>query len=188
MSGVHDRPDTTLRVADLRKNRETAFELVPDADGRAAVAGALGLDAVKKLRFAGRLVPEGARDWRLEASLGATVVQPCVVTLEPVTTRIDTPVTRLFVADPGLPDPEPGSETEMPEDDSREPLGAVIDLARVMEESLALAVPDYPRAEGVELAEAQFAAPGVAPMTDDDARPFAALKGLRDRLDADKDG
>jgi hypothetical protein len=44
---------------------------------------------VRKLRFIGTLEPEGAQDWRLTADLGATVVQPCVVTLAPVTTRLE---------------------------------------------------------------------------------------------------
>ena len=49
--------------------------------------------------------------------------------------------------------------------------------------ALALALPLYPRAEGADLAQAQFAGPGVTPMTDEDARPFAGLKDLRDKLD-----
>jgi uncharacterized metal-binding protein YceD (DUF177 family) len=175
-------------VADLPKNRETAFDLSPDAEARRAVAEALGLDAVKKLRLTGTLAPLGRTDWRLEARLGATVVQPCVVTLQPVTTRIDADVERTYLADAaGLDAAEAGDEAEMPEDVTLEPLPPVIDLARVMEEALALEVPDYPRAPGAELEGAQVTAPGAAPMTDEDARPFAALKGLRDKL-SDGDG
>ncbi len=80
------------------------------------------------------------RDWRLEAKLGATVVQPCVVTAEPVTTRIDDPVTRRYLAQ--MPEPQ-GDEVEMPEDDSAEPLPDVLDLSAVMAEALALALPLY---------------------------------------------
>ena len=156
--------------------------LQPDAAARAALAEVLGVDAIRKLRFEGRLTPEGRRDWRLEARLGATVVQPCSVTLAPVTTRIDEEVLRRYVAD--LPEPPPG-ETEMPEDDCVDALPATLDLGAVMAEALALALPDFPRAEGVELGPAVFAAPGIAPLTDQAARPLAGLADLRDRLKKD---
>lgn len=173
---------TALRVADLPQNAPTSFELTPDAEQRDALARDLGLLALRKLRFAGRITAQGKRDWLLEAQLGATVVQPCVVTLEPVTTRIDAEVRRLFVA--GLAEPE-ASEVEMTEDDTVEPLGAEIDPAAVMAEALALALPLYPRKPDADLGEAVFAEPGVEPMRDEDTKPFAGLAGLRDALKKD---
>jgi uncharacterized metal-binding protein YceD (DUF177 family) len=183
------REDATFALARLPRSTDRAFELVPDAAARERLAAELGLLGLRKLRLTGRLVPEGKRDWRLEASLGATVVQPCVVTAEPVTTRLDEPVARRYLA--VMPEPE-GEEVEMPEDDSAEPLPAALDLFAVLAEALALALPQYPRAAGAELGEAVFAAPGVAPMTDEEARPLAGLAALRDRLkgaeEADGDG
>lgn len=173
-------PDPTrLRVADLPQNAETGFDLRPDADALQVLAADLGLIGLRKLRFAGRLRGHGRRDWALSGRLGATVVQPCVVTLEPVTTRIDTDVTRLYVAGVDAP---AESEVEMPEDDSVEPLGPFIDLAAVMAEALTLALPLYPRKKDAALAEAVFAGPSQTPMRDADARPFAGLAGLRDKL------
>jgi len=172
-----------LRLSDLGQRRETNFDLVPGAATRAELAGDLGLSAVKKLRFQGVLTPQGRQDWVLSARLGATVVQPCVVTLAPVSTRIDTAITRRYLADMALPDT--GGEVEMPDDDTAEPLPAALDLGNVMAEALALEVPDFPRAPGVELGEAVFTAPGSAPLRDQDARPFAGLAALRNTL---KDG
>ncbi len=168
-----------FRVAELPQNAPTEFDLRPDADTLRRLAGELGLSGLRKLRFAGRIAAHGARDWRLEAHLGATVIQPCVVTLDPVTTRIETDVTRLFLADMPRSD---APEAEIPEDDTIEPLGTVIDPAAVMAEALALALPLYPRKAGAELGEAVFAEPGKTPMRDEDTRPFAALASLRDRL------
>lgn len=174
-------PDTTLfRLADLGTGAPTPFDLRPDAERMRALADTLGLDGLRKLRLAGKLTPEGRRDWRLEATLGATVVQPCVITLAPVTTRIDAPVTRTYTA--AFAAPEAG-ETEMPEDDSAEPLPEAIDLMALLEEALALNLPLYPKAEGAELETANFAEPGITPMQDEDARPFAGLAGLRAQLD-----
>ena len=144
---------------------------------------------LRKVSLRGTLLPEGKRDWRLEAVLGATVTQPCVVTLAPVTTRIDEPLERIWRAELEIPT---GDEVEMPEDVSEEQLGREIDLGQVLSEALALALPAWPRAEGAELGEAVYTAPDATPMRDEDARPFAGLAGLRDALkkgesDADSD-
>jgi uncharacterized metal-binding protein YceD (DUF177 family) len=178
--------DDILPLARLPRGAEREFDLRPGPEARAALADEMGLLGLKKLRLAGRLIPEGRRDWRLEAVLGATVVQPCVVTTEPVTTRIDEPVLRRYLAD--MPAPAPGEEVEMPEDDSAEPLPASLDLSAVMAEALALALPLYPRAAGSELGAAAFAPPGAAPLTDDDVKPLAGLGALRDRLGGGEDG
>lgn len=168
-----------LLLARLSRGAQTSFTLTPEAPERAALAAELGLQALRKLRFAGRLIPEGRRDWRLEAELGATVVQACVVTADPVTTRIDEKVLRRYLAD--MPEPE-ADEVEIPEDDSAEPLPVTLDLADVMAEALALALPIYPRAPGAALGEARFAAPGTEPLTDETARPLSGLSALRDKL------
>ncbi len=168
-----------LSVARLPARAEVPFDIRPDPGQVTALAGLLGLSALRKLRFDGRLAPRADGGWELSAQLGATVVQPCGVTLVPVTTRIDEPVVRRYLRD--FPTPTEG-ETELPEDVDAEPLPAVIDPAAVMVEALALAVPAFPRAPGAEPGEMVFAAPGVAPMTDADAHPMAALAALRDKL------
>lgn len=160
------------------------FALKPDDKSRDQIAQRLDLLGLKKLSFSGSVSPDGMRDLVLEGALGATVIQPCVVTAEPVTTRIDTPVTRRFSPDFVVPE---GDEVEMPEDDSVEVLPEAIDLSSIMEEALALALPDWPRAEGAEPVDITVTEPGVAPMTDDDAKPFAALKALRDKLASGED-
>ena len=170
-----------LRLADLTTRAE--FELVPDTKERQALAEALGLIALKKLRFAGVLSPDGERDWRLDGVLGATTTQSCVATLAPVTTRIDEPVIRRYMAAPSL-SPE-GEEMEMPEDDTVELIPAEVDLSRVMAEALALALPAWPRASDADPVELRFAAPGIAPMSDDDVKPFSSLKTLKDRMGED---
>ncbi|RYG92306.1 DUF177 domain-containing protein [Loktanella sp. IMCC34160] len=169
-------PTHPVRLADLDGRRDRTFDLMPTPAERAAVAAALDIPKVRKLRLTGRLLPVGRKDWRLEAELGATVVQDCVVTLEPVTTRIDEAVTRSYLSE--VPDLGTG-EVEMPEDDEADPLPAVLDLAEVMIEALALALPPFPRAEGASLED---------PDDDDDdtadvRRPFSGLKDLLDPKD-----
>lgn len=172
-------PLSSYRVADLPQNSPTPFDLTPDAPARATLADQLDIQAIRKLRFQGEIRAQGKRDWRLDGTLGATVVQTCVVTLEPVSTRIDVPVSRVYVT--GLETPE-GDEVEMPEDDTIEPLGDVIDPQAVMAEALSLALPLYPRKETATLETTVFTEPGATAMTDEAAKPFAGLADLRDAM------
>lgn len=175
--------NTSLRVADLPQNAPTPFDLRPDTKGLDAIKAELGLLGLRKLSFVGDVRAQGKRDWVLTGKLGATVIQPCVVTLEPVTTRIDVPVSRVYLADWEDPD-EP--EFEIPEDDETEPLGPEIYPASVMVEALSLALPQYPRKDGAELEQADYTEPGKQAMTDEDAKPFAGLANLRDALKKDE--
>ncbi|MGY6533994.1 MAG: YceD family protein [Pararhodobacter sp.] len=194
-----------LRVSALSTRRANHFHLRPDAPAREGIAADLDLLALRKLDFRGMIEAAGRDDWRLEGQLGATVVQACVISAEPVTTRLDLPVTRLFSAEPAAAS---GAETEMPEDDRIDPLGTEIDPGAVMIEALALALPDYPRKEGATLGARGALAvlptgavtepatvPGIDPPDatpgdgsigaapgDGRKNPFAALAPLRDVL------
>lgn len=180
MTRLSDLPHHILRLADLATRKPTHFELKPDAIGRAGVATSLGIPGLKKLRFSGQIAPQGQRDWALTAILGATVVQDCVITLAPVTTRIDEEILRIYLAK--LADVEE-TEVEMPDDETVEAAPAMLDIAEVMIEALSLALPPFPRAPDAALPDAQFTAPGVQPLTDEDVRPFAGLKDLRESLE-----
>ncbi|MCV3272334.1 YceD family protein [Roseobacter sinensis] len=171
-----------LRVAELTQNRPTPFALSPDAGTLQALAAELDLLGLRKLTFTGDVSAQGDRDWRLTGQLGATVVQPCGVTLEPVTTRIETPVERHYLAQY---EEITAPEVEMPEDDSTEPLGRWIEPHAVMVEALVLSLPLYPRSAGADLGEQVFAEPGVTPMRDEDTKPFAGLADLKAQMSKD---
>ncbi|MGP3696269.1 YceD family protein [Rhodobacter sp. NSM] len=173
-----------FRVAALSASRPTRFKIVPDAEIQGLVAALLGISGVRGMSFAGEIRPAGRRDFELEGRLEATVVQPCSVTLTPVTTRIEETVSRRYLADYTMPEAD---EVEVPEDDS-EPLPDVIDAGAVAVEALALALPLYPRAPGAELDDTTFAPPGVVPLADADLRPFAGLADLRRRMGGDEPG
>ncbi|WP_068296798.1 DUF177 domain-containing protein [Pararhodobacter sp. CCB-MM2] len=166
--------DTTalpLRLRELSNKVVTRFHLTPTPEARAALAQELSIPKIRKLDFRGTIRAEGKHDWRLDGVLGATVVQDCVVTAEPVTTRIDTPVLRVYVRDWDTPTE---AETEIPDDDTREELGSIIDPGVVMAEALALSLPDYPRADGAELPDS-----AKDQMVDERPNPFAALAALK---------
>ncbi len=181
---MSDQPTHIIRFADLPNRKRSHFTIEPDAAGRRALADTLGLQSIRKIRFDGALIPMGKRDWRIEAKLGATIVQSCIVSLEPVTTRIDEDITRSYVTELDIPD---DTEVEMSEDDTTDPLPAVLDLVDVMAEALVLTMPAYPRTKGAKLATVGVTEPGKDLMTDEDARPFAGLKALRANLQTDDD-
>ena len=174
----------TIPVAGLTRDGPTPVTRALDAQEAAALARFLGIVSVESLAFEGTVAPAGADGWVLGGRLSGAVVQSCVVTLEPVRETIAAEIERRYRP------PEPGDRAETveigPDDlDAPEPLAGDIDLAAVMVEALALALAPYPRLEGVEFRGHVHAGPGVTPLTDEAARPFAALAGLRDRLGRD---
>ena len=160
---------TRFRVAHLNPRQPTAFALAPDGATRAALAGELGISAIPRLRFIGRIRAVDGDAWAVEGRLEARVTQPCVVTLAPVTTDLAEDVARRF--SPHVATPE-GDEVEMP-DDEVEPLGQFIDLAAIMAEELSLALPLYPRAKGAALDSPEDGAEDT-----DTRKPFANLADL----------
>ncbi|WP_417721277.1 YceD family protein [Salipiger sp.] len=183
MADRSGKAGTRYRVAALKSGTPTPFDLRPDAEVCAAIAQDLDLLGLRKLRFAGQIAPEGREGWRIDASLGATVVQACVATLAPVTTRIEEPVARSFLPEERLNEPGDGTEIETPEDDV-EALPDVIDLREILTEALSLALPPYPRSPDAPEPEAP---PPAADEAGERPNPFAALAGLRDKLAGDDD-
>jgi uncharacterized metal-binding protein YceD (DUF177 family) len=179
-----DLPTHPIRLADLNNRKRAHFTIEPDSDGRKAIAAALDVLQVKKLKFDGALIPTGRRDWRIEATFGATVSQACVVTLDPVTTRVDEDIKRTYLSEW---DTSEGEEVEIESEDTDDPLPDTLDLIEVIIEALALSLPAYPRKDGVEATVVGVTEPGKAVMTDEDARPFAGLAALRAGLENNGD-
>ena len=164
-----------IEVSRLKGTVGQDFAIKPDAQEIANLTALFQASKLSKVHFSGTIRPFGNSEWELNGRLGATIVQPCVVTLAPVTTRIETKVHRLFVREIAT-----AEDVEIAPDDDvdLELLRATIDLGIIATEELALSIPEYPRADGAELAQVYDAT------TDDQVqiRPFDALRSLRDRL------
>jgi uncharacterized metal-binding protein YceD (DUF177 family) len=98
-----------------------------------------------------------------------------------VKTRLDEDITRLFLAE--MPDEALADEQEMPQDDTQEPLGDVIDVAAVMIEALTLALPDYPRSDAASFDGAEITPPDAEPIAPEERKPFAKLAELKKKLE-----
>jgi uncharacterized metal-binding protein YceD (DUF177 family) len=169
-----------MRVADLNQTGGAQFDIRFSPAEQEAAAATLKILGVAKMRFRGGIAPLGKADWELSGEVGATVTQECVLTLATVRTRIDEQVYRIFRKN--MPEFEDGSVVELDMDENEEPLGAEIDLSAIALEAVALALPPYPKAEGAELEKTVFSGADVTPMTDEDAKPFASLAALKDKL------
>ena len=167
-------PTQPLPSSQLLAKRRTGLRFIPDEAQRRAIARALDLIDLPEFRFEVEAEPQG-RDLVLTGRLTARAVQACVVTLAPVPSRIDQEVRRRFLSE--WQDPE-GDEAEIPEDDTIDPLPAVIDLAAVAIEALALALPEYPRAKGAELGTQEFPPPGATGAGSETRKPLADLAAM----------
>jgi uncharacterized metal-binding protein YceD (DUF177 family) len=169
------------RLYDLGDLSQAGTEVVIEAHGDdlASIAQWIGVDAVEFFKAEVELRRLSQSRFALDAHLVADVVQACVVTLEPVRSRLEREVSRrLFLAPSALRKPR-GGEEEWPaapaEDDVAEEISSLrYDLAVPLLEELVLAVDPYPRAPGVV-----FQAGDEVP--DGPESPFAVLKGLKNR-------
>jgi hypothetical protein len=134
-----------------------------DAAERADLARRFGLAAIGRLTADLALASDGD-EVKAAGNLAAAVTQACVVTGEPVEARIEAPFEIRFRPHPA------GGDEEVELGD------AELDVI-FYEGDLLLNLDPYPRAPG---AEAALKAAGVK--TEEEAGPFGALAGLRDRL------
>lgn len=175
--------DSTIPLAKLALGQVHRVTWVPVKSELKALAESLDLLDLRKLRVEVTLSPRGKSDWNMSVRWGATVVQPCVISLLPVSTRLEETDELTYTAHmPEIME----SEAEMPEDDGLEPLLEIIELQEVLREMISLALPAYPRADQATLGAAVFGPPGVAPMTDNDVKPFAGLAALKETLESDE--
>lgn len=169
----------TLAVADLADDE---IRVEAEADERAALARHLGLVALDRLDATVRLVvKEGGGVVRLWGVLRAEVIQSCVVTLQPVRSRIEARFERCY-AEADRPGKATAGDIAPDGEEPPEPLvGGTVDLGEAVAEQLALEIEPFPRSSGATF-------DGYVSGTEDAARatevsgPFAALakiKGLK---------
>lgn len=143
---------------------------------RAQVAALLDVAEVQALEVSLHAV-KFRGGMRVTGRLTASVVQPSVVTLDPVRQEISEPIDRVFL--PGSEKPRGSTaNAEIFVDLEGEDLpdhfeGPEADLSSLIIETLALAIDPYPRAEGESLDALGLTVP------DEEGSPFASLKSLK---------
>lgn len=168
----------SLLDARLRISRVPAGgkHLGVSADSEACAAIAEQLAIVDVGRFEAELDIRPFRGgYQVSGQAGASVIQTCVITLEPVANEITVEVNRVFMRgqapDRGGP---PNTDDYVDAETEDEPdwfEGDWLDLGPLLIETIALALDPYPRAPGAALDPSLVGG-------EDEASPFAALAGL----------
>jgi hypothetical protein len=172
---VTDQPIFTAIVRIDRMpaaGREVAVVL--DEVTRAALADSLKLSAIES--FDAKVTVTPLRGGiRALGRLQARIVQPSVVTFEPVSQSIDEPIDRVFLPEGQGHRQTPGAEiyVDLEDEDFPDHIdGPEVDLSALMVEVLALAIDPYPRLPDENL-DALGLDTGAT-----DSGPFAALAKL----------
>lgn len=165
------------RVRDIEANAPQTIEAT--AAEREAIKILLDLVDLKNLRFDYRLRCGSDGRVYLSGQVKADVSQTCVISLEPVEARVDTPVEMEFWPETPIADLErrtddPGQAGLL--DWPEAIVDGNLDLGRVAYETLATALDPYPRKEGATFQWSQGAG-----ATEARAGPFAALEQLKKR-------
>lgn len=178
--------DTPLFDAVVRIDRLPAtgrdLKVKLDEETRARLAEELNLTAIDS--FEATLVVAPLRGGiRAQGRLVAEIVQPSVVSFEPVGQKIDEVVDRVYLPEPhGHVKPTPGSElfVDLEDDDFPDHIdGPEVDLSALLVETLALAIDPYPRREGESL-DSLGVDLGNGP-----SGPFAGLEKLKKSTDSE---
>lgn len=178
MKTIEDQPFSyPVKVGHISANPVTV-KIIADPAERKSLARQWGVADVKDFSAEFEVRRWKKDGVRLKGRVVTEIVQTCVVTLEPVVSKIDEPIDAIFVPEGSKLARAPLSDTgEMLLDpdgpDSPEVFhGDTIDAGAVAAEYAALAIDPYPRKEGVA-----FSA-HVESTEADDAKPspFAALK------------
>jgi len=174
--------------ADLPFSRVIAVEHVPEAgtdiaieanaEERAGLAACDGLAAIGALEARFHVAPRSGKRFNVSGRVSASVMQTCVVTLEPFESTIAEDVNVDFAPTADLPKPEavktreqaPRAEEE--EDLPDEIIDGKIDLGALAAEFLALALDPYPRKPGARFDGLLTEKP------QERESPFAILRGL----------
>ena len=170
------RPELSRPVGlDTLGEGERRMTIEADEGERAALARRFGLVAIGRLAAAFALSRRG-EEVTMTGALSAAVTQSCVATDVPLAAALEEPFEIVF-----RPQPDAPGEDEVELDDAEMDVvfydGASIDVGEAVAETLLLNLDPYPRAPGAEQA---LRAAGVR--SEEEAGPFAALAGLKDKL------
>lgn len=147
-----------------------------NADERAALARRFGLVTIARLEAEASLTRNG-EEIRAVGTLTGEVTQNCVASGAPVEAMLCEPFDLVFRPEPAGTHPEEEIELGEAELDTIFYDGASVDIGEAVAETLLLNLDPFPRAPGAEEA---LKAAGVK--SDEEASPFAALAGLKDKL------
>lgn len=163
----------------------TELRFEADAAARERLARRYDIPELARLSGTARIRPYRKEGLTLECRFEATLVQTCVVTLDPVTQTVDEEFVQRYLPEHLIGPVTAPSESDrevmvdLDAEDAPEPMNAgKIDVGEAVAERLALAIDPYPRKP-----EARFEAPSPSEEAGDASEskpnPFAVLEKLK---------
>lgn len=142
----------------------------------AAIAARFGVEQIDELSASLRVAPtEEGEDFLVEGFLRSRLTQTCGVTLAPLHTVLEVPVSVRFTNDAG--DGVDDWDVSETNDDPPEPIvGGAIDLGEIVQQLLAVEIDPFPRAPDVPYRDLS------TDKDDSETHPFSGLAALRDKL------
>lgn len=167
---------------------DTIREIAAEAEERDALVRRFELvsldylEGVLKLRMV-----RAGRGLHVTGTVRAGVVQQCVVSLEPLETKIEEEFSLDFdLLSPDEQDaPQEVLEEEVAFDpeEEREPLnGQMLDLGELLTQQMAIALPAFPRKPEAALERSQWGSEAVEEEFSEEVSPFSKLKELKKNL------
>ena len=163
------------------KGQRTEIDVAATPDEAAALARRFGVDGISNLTAHVTLTPfASGNKVALKARFGADVAQTCVVTLAPLTNRIEGEFLAEFVERAFNDDPDE-IEFSVDEDDPPEPIvEGRLEFGELIAQNLGLGIDPFPRAPGAVFEPISV---GEDPLGDEPAEeksnPFAVLERLK---------
>jgi uncharacterized metal-binding protein YceD (DUF177 family) len=167
-----EQPEFSYPVS-IRQVDARIHHLAPDDVQRAALAKRFGLVAVHRLTAEITLERDG-NTVDATGALEAEIVQSCAVTGDDLPVSIREKLAFRFVPQTGEAKPDEEIELEQDELDEIPYAGDKFDLGEAVAQSLALAIDPYATGPGADETRKE-----AGLLDEEDAGPFAVLKGLK---------
>jgi uncharacterized metal-binding protein YceD (DUF177 family) len=175
---MSDAPEFSRRIAiDTVGAGATPHSVEADAEERAALSTRFALNSIESLSAEFEIRRDGSVIFA-KGTTKAVVTQSCVATGDPVSNTVKAEFDLRFLPE-GAPPEEEEVELSADECETLAYTDGAVDLGETAAQTIALALDPFPRSKnaGQILREA-----GV--ISEEEAGPFGALKGLRDALAA----
>lgn len=167
-------PPPLVHKVDLADLGQAGMDLTlkPDAEERGMLAAWANVTAIPVFVAEIGLRRQSTSRFTIKVSLRAEVEQPCVVTLEPVISKVACAFERELIHAQGRARPEGELTLAAGDDETPDPIESLrYDVWAPLLEEFSLAIDPYPRKSGVA-----FQPPEDTPVSES---PFAALAALR---------
>ncbi|MDG2474660.1 MAG: hypothetical protein P8M50_05195 [Paracoccaceae bacterium] len=161
-------------LTDLQKTKKFKFNHSCSLEELSDLTEILRVKKLKKFSFKGQFIQSSKMNYTLQASLQATLLQPCVISLSTVKIKIDRTIEQYYSVE------EQKNINKSISIDSEsieiEQLHRETNIGDIMIEALSLEIPLYPKKNNADFEEITVTEAGIEPLDLAPNNPFLVLK------------